>query len=44
MTPQQKTAMKYPCLLAFECAHPRYAKLVSGGNVSVILTINAGYE
>lgn len=44
MTPAQRTAITTPCLLAFECAHPRYQRLASGGKVSVIVTVNSGYE
>lgn len=44
MTPAQRTALMTPCLLAFECAHPRYCRLASGGQVSVIVTVNSGYE
>ena len=44
MTPQQRTAWMAPCLLAFECAHPRYGRVAAGGKVSVIVTVNTGYE
>jgi hypothetical protein len=44
MTPAQLIALKMPCLLAFECAHPRYGHVVSGGKVGVIVTVNSGYE
>jgi hypothetical protein len=44
MHPAQLIALKMPCLLAFECAHPRYSTLASGGKVSVIVTVNSGYE
>lgn len=44
MTPAQRTALRYPCFLAFECAHPRYGQVAPGGMVTVMVTINAGYE
>lgn len=43
MTKQQDTAITYPCRLALECAHPRYATL-RGGGYSLVLTVNTGYE
>lgn len=42
MTPAQRTARMHICLLAEECAHPRYGQVLPLG--SVVLTINAGYE
>jgi hypothetical protein len=44
MTPQQQTALDHHCRLAIECAHPRFARLVNGGLLSVIVTVNSGYE
>ena len=38
----QLEALRHPCLLAEETAHPRFGRLVAGG--SLVLTINAGYE
>ena len=43
MTPQQRVALEAPCLLGMETAHPRYGRVLLSG-VSVILTVNAGYE
>lgn len=42
MTAAQRAAIGHPCLLAEECAHPRYAWGVPGS--SLVLTVNAGYE
>ena len=42
MTPEQKTALAYPCFLAAETLHPRFTHGIAGA--SLILTINAGYE
>lgn len=42
MTPQQRTAIAYPCRFAFETAHPRFGSLLRDG--SLVLTINSGYE
>ncbi len=42
MTKAQRIALRYPALLAEECAHPRFARLLPLG--SLVLTINAGYE
>ena len=44
MTNAQRVAMQCPCLLAFECAHPRYVFFPPDGKVRIVLTINAGYE
>ena len=44
MTRQQRIAWMAPCLLAFEAAHPRYGRVAADGKVSVIVTVNAGYE
>ena len=43
MNQQQKTAFENPCLLAEETAHPRFGIRLIGG-VSVVLTVNTGYE
>lgn len=42
MTKQQQMSLAYPCRLAVECVHPRYASLRPG--YSVVLTVNTGYE
>lgn len=43
MTTAQETARAHICLLAEECAHPRFGRTVPGLG-TVVLTINAGYE
>lgn len=42
MTPQQKTAIDNPCLLAEEAADERYRRIFR--NLSVIITVNSGDE
>lgn len=42
MTKQQRTALRYPTLLAEECVHHRYAR--SEGTFRIVMTVNAGYE
>jgi hypothetical protein len=42
MTPQQKMALRYPCLLAEETAHPRFGRVTPTG--TVVVTVNSGYE
>lgn len=36
-------ALRHPCLLSEETAHPRFRRIVAGV-ASVIVTINTGYE
>ena len=43
MDHRHKIALVHPCYLAGETMHPRYASFV-GRWVSVVLTVNAGYE
>lgn len=43
MTPAQENALAHVCLLAEECAHPRFGATLPGLG-TVVLTINAGYE
>lgn len=43
MTGPQDVAIRYPCLLAGETAHPRYGHRLGAG-FSLVLTINRGYE
>lgn len=39
------TALRHPCLLAGETAHPRFAQtLPMERGASLVLTINRGYE
>jgi len=42
LTQPQRTALRHPCLLAEETAHPRFA--TDGALGSLILTVNTGYE
>jgi hypothetical protein len=42
MTEYQRVAAKFPCYLAVETTHPRFAHALSFG--SLVLTINSGYE
>jgi hypothetical protein len=41
-TPAQAVAVEHVCLLAEECAHPRFGYVLPLGTLN--LTINAGYE
>lgn len=38
------TAWKFHCRFAFETSQPKFRQVVSGGEMSVILTVNSGYE
>lgn len=42
MTPEQKIARRFPCLLAVETLHPRFR--TRHGAWSLVLTVNTGYE
>jgi hypothetical protein len=44
MTPEQKLALAHPCYLAGETMHPRFDPEMATPNVSVKVTVNAGYE
>ena len=44
MTREQQTALDHHCRLAVETAHPRFGSLLHGGAVSLVLTVNSGYE
>lgn len=39
---QQETALRNHCRLGFETFHPRFAYV--RGNVSIVLSLNSGYE
>jgi hypothetical protein len=43
VTEAQQTALANVCLLAEECAHPRYGTRIAGLG-TVVVTINTGYE
>lgn len=42
LSARHQTALKHPCRLAAETAHPRFA--FTFGGATVVLTVNAGYE
>jgi hypothetical protein len=42
LTQPQRIALRHPCLLAEETAHPRYSSVGPLG--SLVLTVNTGYE
>jgi hypothetical protein len=44
MTVAQRTALAHHCRLAVETIHPRFGSLHYGGRVSIVLTVNSGYE
>lgn len=46
MNAYHEAALAHHCRFAFECAHPRFGRLVwgAGYKVSVIITVNSGYE
>jgi hypothetical protein len=44
MTREQQTALDHHCRLAVETVHPRFGLLRHGGRLSVVLTVNSGYE
>lgn len=43
MNKHQALALDRHCRLAVETMHPRYARRLPGG-LSVVLTVNSGYE
>lgn len=42
LTQPQRNALRHPCLLAEETAHPRHAH--NGPLGSLVLSVNTGYE
>ena len=42
LNPQQRMALRNPCYLAEECAHPKYAH--HDKQFSVVVTVNSGFE
>lgn len=44
MNQRQQTALAHHCRFAFETAQPRFAYVLPSGKVSVVLTVNSGYE
>jgi hypothetical protein len=43
-TSQQEKALQHHCRFAFETAHPRFGSVWSRLGVTVVLTVNSGYE
>ncbi len=43
MTPAQ-TALAHHCRLSIETMHPRFARLDQRAGMSLVLTVNSGYE
>jgi hypothetical protein len=44
MTGRQRIALQHPCRLGCETTHPRFAYLLHGGQRSIVLSVNSGYE
>jgi len=44
MGKHQEIALAHPCYLAGETAHPRFCYAVFGVPISIVLSVNAGYE
>ena len=44
MTPQQRTAIEQHCRLSIETMRPEFAWAVPAAGVTVVLTVNSGYE
>jgi len=44
MNTHQQMALENHCRFAFETAQRKFSYLDSGGKVSVVLTVNSGYE
>ncbi len=44
MTAYQKIAIGSPCRFAFETANPQFGRLLITDGVSLVLTVNNGYE
>jgi hypothetical protein len=44
MNDRQRIAIEHHCRFGFETAQARFAHLVPGGGISVVLTVNSGYE
>jgi hypothetical protein len=43
MNRAQRVALEHHCRLSVETLHPDFARLLPGG-LSVVLTVNSGYE
>ncbi len=44
MNEAQRTAIENHCRMAFETAHPRFARVLPQWGVSIVLTVNSGWE
>lgn len=44
LTPQQRVAIDGHCRLSIETMRPEFAWAVPSAGVSVVLTVNSGYE
>lgn len=44
MTESQRIALAHHCRFAFETVQARFCRVALGGRVSVVLTVNSGYE
>lgn len=44
MTPHQRLAIEHHCLLSIETMRPKFAWAVPAAGVTVVLTVNSGYE
>lgn len=44
MNSHHKLALANHCRFAFETGHPRFGRAVPDAGVSVVLTVNSGYE
>jgi len=44
MNRHQKLALAEHCRLALECVHPQFGYVPQPGVVSIVLTVNSGYE
>jgi hypothetical protein len=44
MNEHQQTAVNNHCRFAFETAQPQFCYLVEGERISIVLTVNSGYE
>lgn len=44
MNSHQQVALQNHCRFAFETAQPKFTYLVDAGEISIVLTVNSGYE
>lgn len=43
-SPAAETALRHHCRLAIETIHPRFGRTSTALGVSIVLTVNSGYE